>query len=218
MAELRRPFPAPCRRRTDDTGGSGVAYHVNSVNGSANSYRSDGVDLETTTDTGGGYDMGWTASGQWFKYTVNVASAGSYTVNFRVAAPSSVTDGFHLSNSSGTNLSGNINVAGTGGWQDWTTVSATVTLPAGVQTLTLNQDNGGWNINWFSFTSGGGTGSCSVFRRSPSVGEPTCRNGARNSTAARVLLTPRCGTSTWGTTAAGATGKWKSIAGSGISE
>ena len=154
-------IPGTVQAENYDTGGSGVAYHVNSVNGSANSYRSDGVDLETTTDTGGGYDMGWTASGQWFKYTVNVASAGSYTVNFRVAAPSSVTDGFHLSNSSGTNLSGNINVAGTGGWQDWTTVSATVTLPAGVQTLTLNQDNGGWNINWFSFTSGGGTGSCS---------------------------------------------------------
>jgi len=155
-------IPGTVQAENYDTGGSGVAYHVNSVNGSANNYRSDGVDLETTTDTGGGYDIGWTASGQWFKYTVNVASAGSYTVNFRVAAPTSVTDGFHLANSSGTNLSGNINVPGTGGWQDWTTVSATVTLPAGVQTLTLNQDNGGWNINWFSFTSGGGgTGSCS---------------------------------------------------------
>ena len=30
-------------------------------------------------------------------------------------------------------------------------VTATVTLPAGVQTLTLNQDNGGWNINYFAF-------------------------------------------------------------------
>jgi beta-glucanase (GH16 family) len=154
-------IPGTVQAENYDTGGSGVAYHVNSVNGSANSYRSDGVDLEAATDTGAGYDIGWTASGQWFRYTVNVATAGTYTVNFRVAAPSSVTDGFHLSNSSGTNLSGNVNVAGTGGWQDWTTVSATVTLPAGVQTLTLNQDNGGWNMNWFSFSSGGGTGSCS---------------------------------------------------------
>jgi hypothetical protein len=32
-----------------DTGGQGVAYNVTSTNGSANSYRSDGVDLETTT-------------------------------------------------------------------------------------------------------------------------------------------------------------------------
>ena len=34
-----------------DTGGQGVAYNVTSANGSANSYRSDGVDLETTADT-----------------------------------------------------------------------------------------------------------------------------------------------------------------------
>src|ERR1700743_1045464 len=34
-----------------DTGGQGVAYNVTSVNGSANGYRSDGVDLEATADT-----------------------------------------------------------------------------------------------------------------------------------------------------------------------
>jgi len=31
------------------------------------------------------------ATGQWFKYTVNVATAGTHTVSFRVAAPSAVT-------------------------------------------------------------------------------------------------------------------------------
>ena len=142
-----------------DLGGQGVAYDVSSINGTGNSYRSDGVDLEATTDTGGGYDLGWTAAGQWFKYTVKVATAGTYTVTFRVAAESAVTDAFHLSNSSGTNLSGTVNVPNTGGWQTWTNVTATVTLPAGQQTLTFNQDNGGWNTNYFTFaagTTGGG--------------------------------------------------------------
>src|SRR6202021_481753 len=36
-----------------DTGGQGVAYNVASVNGTATGYRSDGVDLEATTDSGG---------------------------------------------------------------------------------------------------------------------------------------------------------------------
>ena len=53
-----------------DTGGQGVAYNVTSVNGTANSYRSDGVDLEATADTqyntGAGADsMGWTAARRW---------------------------------------------------------------------------------------------------------------------------------------------------------
>jgi hypothetical protein len=153
--------PGTVQAENYDTGGQGVAYNVTSVNGTGNSYRSDGVDLETTTDTGGGYNLGWTGSGQWFRYTVNAASAGTYTVTLRVAAPSAVTGALHLSNASGTNLSGAVNIPSTGGWQTWTTVTASVALPAGQQVLTLNQDNGGWNINYLMFasagTGGGGT-------------------------------------------------------------
>jgi len=149
-----------------DTGGQGVAYNVTSTNGSANSYRSDGVDLEdtadTTNNTGAGlYDLGWTAAGQWFHYTVNVATAGSYTVSLRLAAPGAVTDALHIANSSGTNLSGSVAAPATGGYQNWTTVTATVTLPAGTQTLTIAQDAGGWNIHYLTFalSSGGGGGT-----------------------------------------------------------
>jgi len=153
--------PGTVQAENYDVGGQGLAFNVTSVNGSANNYRSDGVDLEATTDTGGGDDLGWTAAGQWFKYTVNVSSAGAYTVTFRVAAPNAVTDALHISNSSGTNLSGSVSIPATGGWQTWTNVTATVTLPAGQQVLTVNQDNGGWNINYMTFASGGGgTGSC----------------------------------------------------------
>jgi beta-glucanase (GH16 family) len=37
-------------------------------------------------------------------------------------------------------------------------VTGTVTLPAGQQVLTLDQDSGGWNINYMTFTSGSGGG------------------------------------------------------------
>jgi lysophospholipase L1-like esterase len=149
--------PGTVQAANYDTGGQGVAYNVTSVNGTGTSYRSDGVDLETTADTqdttpaGGPYDLGWTAIGQWFKYTVDVAAAGTYTVSLRLASPNGVTDGLHIASSSGASLSGNINVPATGGWQDWATVTTSVTLPAGVQTLTIDQDNGGWNIHQLGF-------------------------------------------------------------------
>jgi hypothetical protein len=146
-----------------DTGGQGVAYNVTSVNGTGNGYRSDGVDLESCSDTGCGDDLGWTAAGQWFKYTVNVATAGTYAVSFRLASPSGVTDGLHIANAAGTNLSGNVNVPATGGWQTWTTVTASVTLPAGQQTLTVDQDNGGWNLYYVAFAA-----SSSALTASPS--------------------------------------------------
>jgi len=148
------PIPGTVMAENYDTGGAGVGYHVNSVNGTNNGYRSDGVDLETASAPATGNDIGWTGTGQWFRYTVNVATAGTYNVTFLVAAPSAVTDGFHIANSAGTNLSGSVNVPNTGGWQTWTTVTASVTLPAGQQVLTIYQDNGGWNFDSAVFASG----------------------------------------------------------------
>ena len=158
------PLPrcrAPCKPPTTTPAGKAWAITSASVNGTADSYRSDGVDLETTSDTtdttgaGAGYDLGWTGGGQWTRYTVDAAGAGTYTVSLRVASPSGVTDALHIANLAGTNLSGNINIPATGGWQNWTTVTATVTLPAGTQTLVVDQDNGGWNLHAMSFAPSG---------------------------------------------------------------
>src|ERR1700741_323088 len=52
--------PGTVQAANYDTGGQGVAYNVTSVNGTDTSYRSDGVDLEATSDTGGAADLGWT--------------------------------------------------------------------------------------------------------------------------------------------------------------
>jgi hypothetical protein len=146
-------IPGTVMAENYDTGGQGLAYDVTSVNGTDNGYRSDGVDLELASSPATGNDLGWTAAGQWFNYTVNVAAAGTYTVTFLVTAPTAVTDAFHIANSSGTNLTGSVNVPATGGYQTWTTVTAAVTLPAGKQILTLDQDNIGWNIDSMAFAS-----------------------------------------------------------------
>jgi Carbohydrate binding module (family 6)/Beta-1,3-glucanase len=151
--------PGTVQAANYDTGGQGVAYNVTSVNGSANGYRSDGVDLEACTDTGCGYDIGWTAAGQWFKYTVNVATAGTYALSLRLAAPTAVTNALQIDNAAGTDLTGVVTAPATGGWQNWTTVTANIALPAGLQTLTVDQDSPGWNIHYLTFaTSGGGGG------------------------------------------------------------
>jgi Carbohydrate binding module (family 6)/Ricin-type beta-trefoil lectin domain-like len=178
-------IPGTVQAENYDTGGQGVAYNVTSVNGTDNSYRPDGVDLETTSDTGGGNDLGWTATGQWFRYTVNVATAGTYTVTLRVAAPDAVTDALHIDNSAGTNLSGDINIPDTGGWQDWGTVTATVALPAGRQTLTIDQDNGGWNIHNLTFASAGLSTSAwyEVVNQNSSLCATAASAGTANGTA-----------------------------------
>ncbi len=188
--------PGTVQAANYDTGGEGVAYNVTSDNGTANSYRSDGVDLEATTDTqdttgtGAGYDLGWTTSTQWFRYTVDVATAGTYTVSLRLASPDGVTDALHIATTSGTNLSGDVNAPETGGWQDWTTVTANVTLPAGTQTLVVDQDNPGWNVHFMSFAAAAGINTSAwyeVVNENSGLCASAAGGGTANGTAVEQL-------------------------------
>ncbi|MFJ9520072.1 discoidin domain-containing protein [Kitasatospora sp. NPDC101801] len=169
--------PGTVQAENYDTGGQGVAYNVGSVNGNGTAYRSDGVDLEATSDTGGGWNLGWTGAGQWFRHTVDVAAAGRYSVGLRLAAPAAVTGALHLSDASGADLSGAVNVPATGGWQSWTTVTANVTLPAGRQVLTIRQDSGGWNLNQLTFTASGGNPAPTDLAAGRPTGESSHTNG-----------------------------------------
>jgi hypothetical protein len=108
-----------------------------------------GVQTQGTTDDAG-LNVGWIDNGDWMDYVVNVASAGSYNVGFRIATPEDGSQ-LQLRASDGTVLT-TVDLPNTGDFQVWQTVSATVTLPAGVQTLRLiSTSDANWNINWVQF-------------------------------------------------------------------
>ena len=119
----------------------------------ASSYRpSDGVDIYDDSLTTNGHAIGWTQGGEWMKYTVNVPTAGSYTVGFRFATVSGGTT-LHLEDTNGTYLTGNINCYNTGGWSNyWTLQVQNVYLSAGVHVLRLYEDTGGYNLDNITFT------------------------------------------------------------------
>jgi len=110
-----------------------------------------GVQTENTGDAGGGQDVGWQEDNDWMDYTVSVNTAGNYTVGFRVATPNSGTQ-FQVRKADGSVLT-TVTLPNTGSWQSWQTVSATIALNAGRQTLRIFTSNasGGWNINWMDF-------------------------------------------------------------------
>ena len=108
-----------------------------------------GVRMETTTDAGGGFNASHIDSNDWMAYPINIPSAGWYTVRYRVSSPNST--GQLVLSRNATDLVVNT-VPNTGGWQNWTTISNSVYLEAGQQTLSIYVRNGGWNINWWSLT------------------------------------------------------------------
>src|SRR5204863_1633344 len=48
-----------------DEGGQGIAYSDTTSSNFGGKYRSTAVDIESTSDIGGGYDIAWVAAGEW---------------------------------------------------------------------------------------------------------------------------------------------------------
>jgi hypothetical protein len=117
-----------------------------------NYFTMNGIQTEPCSDTGGGTNVGYFDANDWLDYNVNVASAGTYAVSFRVA--SGVANGGNLLLKNGATTLSTITVPATGGWQTWTTVNTTATLGAGTQTLRLTTTTGGINVNWIQFATG----------------------------------------------------------------
>lgn len=130
-------------------GGEGKGYHDTTPGNSGGQLRSDDVDIEPTTDTSGGYDVGWIAEGEWLAYDVNVATAGTYRVMVRVASPSG-SRRFHLA-VDGKNVTGSLTVPWTGGWQQWVDVVTNVKLTPGNHTLRFVAEGDRFNLNHITF-------------------------------------------------------------------
>jgi hypothetical protein len=136
-----------------DVGGEGVAYHDTTAGNSGGLYRSNSVDIGATSDAGGGYNVGWVHAGEWLKYTVKVATTGTYSFDVRVAQNGSGGT-FHIE-VDGTNVTGSIAAPNTGGWQVWKTLTRTgIALAAGTHVIRVVMDADGTggsvaNFNWF---------------------------------------------------------------------
>lgn len=113
---------------------------------------SQGVQTETTTDTGGGLNVGWIDAGDYMEYVVGVATAGNFTVSYRAASMNGGGQA-QIINTSGTVLT-STNIPATSGWQAWTTVtSAPFFLSQGTHRLRIYASVGGWNLNWLQFST-----------------------------------------------------------------
>jgi hypothetical protein len=137
----------------DSTSSLKVESNVSSTVIQAESYNyMSGIDVETTTDAGGGQDVGWIDAGDWMSYSVTIPAAGTYRVGYRVASPNSNMS-LRLEKDAGATQLGSVVIPNTGGWQNWADVSHTVTLPAGTYNVGIATATGGFNLNYLTITS-----------------------------------------------------------------
>ncbi len=94
-------IPGVVRAVEYDFGGEGVAYHDNEPENRGATADptaprpNEGVD---TQNGDGGYgNIGYSAAGEWLKYTVNIQTSGYYSIAFRVSTPATSTGSMRLS-------------------------------------------------------------------------------------------------------------------------
>ncbi len=146
-----------------DNGGEAVAYHdTDSTNNGKATYRTSAVDIQTTSDTGGGYNVGYTKVGEWLEYTIHVNDTGAYDFNFRLASTGS-NGKFHVAIDS-ADVTGALTVPNTAGYQTWKTLTKSgVNLTAGDHVLRIALDTA---------SSNGSVGNFNYFTVAPSTGNP----------------------------------------------
>ncbi|XP_013792401.1 beta-agarase AgaB34-like [Limulus polyphemus] len=110
------------------------------------------VQLEDTSDVGGGKNVKCDTKGAWMAYKdINFPSSGSYQIEYRVASERAGGK-LSLDLNAGSIVLGMLDVPSTGGWQKWTTISHTVKVDSGTYNLGIYVQQPGWNINWIKIT------------------------------------------------------------------
>ncbi|WP_246268387.1 glycoside hydrolase family 16 protein [Acrocarpospora macrocephala] len=120
-----------------------------------------GTIRETTTDSGGGQNVGAIANGDWLRFD-GVNFGGAAATQFRARVASGAAGGVsglvqvRLDSLTGPVI-GDFALANTGGWQSWRTIPANIAPVTGTHTVYLTFSSGQpadfVNVNWFTFST-----------------------------------------------------------------
>jgi len=131
-----------------DIGCPGDAYYDRDDINEGGQYRTnEGVDIEKCST--GGYNVGWTHTGDWTAYTVTVSKSATYQISFYIA--SSFDSGKLRLECDGADKTGIISIPNTVGFQNWEVLKRTVELDAGQHLLKLVIDGDYLNFDKMVF-------------------------------------------------------------------
>lgn len=112
-----------------------------------------GFSFETCTDAGAGTNTSYAAVDKYLDYYAWVENSGSYAMDFRISVNAASAQIAVLKDQNGSMVPlKSVSFGNTGGWQNWQTQSATVSLTAGKNIIRLLSRSDGYNLNWIQFS------------------------------------------------------------------
>ncbi len=144
-------LPGKLEAENFDRGGEGVAFHDFEGSNISGKYRpTEAVDIDTTSD--GSYCVSEIIKGEWLRYSVNVETAGTYSLEVRLAtSETGKTFRILVDNQ---DMTGNIEVPNTGGLQNWqilTIPQKVASLLKGSKTIEIQTNTSGFNLDYLNF-------------------------------------------------------------------
>jgi hypothetical protein len=139
------PIPGTIQAEKFDLGGEGVGYH-DRVQGNAGKMFRTSEDVDIIEQSSGRYVVNNFQTGEWLRYTIDVAKTDTYDIMLNVASASS-TGRFHVQ-IGGANVTGTVAVPDTGGWDSFRWMGKRgVTLQAGRHVMKVVADRQYFNLN-----------------------------------------------------------------------
>lgn len=116
-----------------------------------------GVEMEDTSDEGGGRNAGWVNNGDWLRFDgIDFGAEPAASVNLRVASEAQAGGRLEIRiDDPAAPPVATLRTAHTGGWQNWRTENTGMAPVTGVHTVFVTFGHDGpedfLNLNWLSF-------------------------------------------------------------------
>ena len=111
------------------------------------------MDIQTTFDQGGGFNVGWIEPNEWISYTIENPNESEISGVIRVRIATNQTGATVGLTFDGADPLGNIVLPSTGGYQNWVTVNRPLTVAPGTSIMRFeNRGAVAFNLNWFEFS------------------------------------------------------------------
>jgi hypothetical protein len=139
------PVPGLIQAEKFDHGGEGIGYHDRVAGNAGKAYRQD-EDVDIIALDGGGRVINNFQTGEWLRYTVDVAKTARYDIKLKVSS-ATTTGHFHVQ-IDGQDVTGKVAVPHTGGWDQFQWVGKSgVTLQAGRHVMKVVVNRQYFNLN-----------------------------------------------------------------------
>ncbi len=159
-----KPHEIPGRIEAEDydKGGQDNGYNDSDPTNNGGQYRNEGVDIQSTGDLNGTFNVGWTQKGEWLNYTIDVKSNDNYDFAFRTASIFD-TSSFQVFMDE-ISIIDQVIVPNTNNWQKYTDIIIpNIGLTKGKHVFRISVKQSGFNLNYWSAIRSGSNNKSAFF-------------------------------------------------------